>query len=872
MLTSDKRRGVYECDYCHTDVSQVPRIRCAQCPDFDLCLDCFATTDHSAAIARLKAAATAHGAVDGGGMTPGISASAVNHDDTHKYRVADSTRYPLFPSARVVSKELQGAETMSNDGTEDEPEENQEEKKLDTVKEEEEKPDIVMADASNEEEKKAPAEDASMLKETDAVEASASHEPKAPATPTPTPAQSRAGAPTPTPSAPDSEVGFVKQDDPKTVWTVEEDLRLLDAIGTCGLGNWADIAEAISGQGSSSKTAKRCMERYFDDFLGRYGHVLPAYVIVEDEEDQQDANDEEASEPEPKKRRVERMSSFGVAAMTSGRRGKSFKFVPTGTIAGYENVWPDPYLPPIPAVQVGQEVGRDQRYRAEQVFVKLTTNAASKKEADAIRKEWEENRLNQPNGPTALPMRPEDLPTLAGSELAGFMPRRGDFDMVWEDDAENVLADMEFSPNDLPQDRELKIKVIQIYNSKLDERERRKNFLLSRGLLDYRKNQLADAKLPRDERDLVRRMRLFERLHTPEEHKLFIGDILKAKRLRKEIAQLQMYRRIGIQTLAEAEKYENDKRRREIHKMSHLQKEAEAEKAEGAKAGTKEGAPSTSQAADDDDLTSSLWKQYRTSDRKHRRSINRTAPGETSTLADVKMDIDARAGGPEATKAGPSKEPAKEQTGDKPEESAKGQPEAKDISKEVGEKAAEPAEKVSSEAKDKPAEKTESSDKPVEKLMDEPVDKRTNDEPANKERGEDAMEVDHVETTSGEKEEDKDKEKKDDKDKEKTKSQEHKAEGAVNGDGGFQIRGLPGYDLLTKKEAALCWKLEMNPALYIKVKKAIIQESFRIGILDRESNPSRSIVTIDVKKRGNVIDFMVKAGWITTKAGEAMKQ
>ena len=85
----------------------------------------------------------------------------------------------------------------------------------------------------------------------------------------------------------DSEVGFVVQDDPKTVWTVEEDLRLLDAIATCGLGNWADIAEAVSGQGSSSKTAKRCMERYFDDFLGRFGHVLPAYTIVEDEDEQE---------------------------------------------------------------------------------------------------------------------------------------------------------------------------------------------------------------------------------------------------------------------------------------------------------------------------------------------------------------------------------------------------------------------------------------------------------------------------------------------------------------------------------------------------------------------------------------------------------
>ena len=44
ILVSDKRRGVYECDYCRRDISQVPRIRCAVCPDFDSCLECFPTS------------------------------------------------------------------------------------------------------------------------------------------------------------------------------------------------------------------------------------------------------------------------------------------------------------------------------------------------------------------------------------------------------------------------------------------------------------------------------------------------------------------------------------------------------------------------------------------------------------------------------------------------------------------------------------------------------------------------------------------------------------------------------------------------------------------------------------------------------------
>ncbi|KAI9207154.1 uncharacterized protein BJ171DRAFT_292331 [Polychytrium aggregatum] len=32
----------YHCDSCQTDITNMIRIRCAECPDFDLCLDCFA--------------------------------------------------------------------------------------------------------------------------------------------------------------------------------------------------------------------------------------------------------------------------------------------------------------------------------------------------------------------------------------------------------------------------------------------------------------------------------------------------------------------------------------------------------------------------------------------------------------------------------------------------------------------------------------------------------------------------------------------------------------------------------------------------------------------------------------------------------------
>jgi len=61
------------------------------------------------------------------------------------------------------------------------------------------------------------------------------------------------------------------------MWTAEDDLCLLDAIKTCGLGNWIEIAEAI---GNPGKNARRCMERYLDDFLGRFGHIFPPQIFT----------------------------------------------------------------------------------------------------------------------------------------------------------------------------------------------------------------------------------------------------------------------------------------------------------------------------------------------------------------------------------------------------------------------------------------------------------------------------------------------------------------------------------------------------------------------------------------------------------------
>ncbi|KAE9045135.1 hypothetical protein PR003_g2629 [Phytophthora rubi] len=160
------------------------------------------------------------------------------------------------------------------------------------------------------------------------------------------------------------------------------------------------------------------------------------------------------------------------------------------------------------------------------------------------------------------------------SQLAGYMPLRGDFDVEYDNEAEVILADMEFSETDHPAERELKLKVIQIYNQKLEKRIERKKFVVERGLLDYKLHQHTERKRPKEERELLAQVRPFARFQSPEEHDNFVEGLIAAMRLKKQILLLQEYRKNGVRTLAEAELYDADKKKRELDQAIQKQRDS----------------------------------------------------------------------------------------------------------------------------------------------------------------------------------------------------------------------------------------------------------------------------------------------------------
>lgn len=145
--------------------------------------------------------------------------------------------------------------------------------------------------------------------------------------------------------------------------------------------------------------------------------------------------------------------------------------------------------------------------------------------------------------------------------LVGFSSHRREFEVEYENDAELLIADLAFKQSDLPWERDLKIRVLQLYNSKLDQRDARREFLISRGLLMKRQR-----KRTRDEKAVYAKLRPFARFLSQGEFEEFVQGTIAELRLRRRIEQLQTYRMNGIHTFAEGLAFDLDSKRSAVER------------------------------------------------------------------------------------------------------------------------------------------------------------------------------------------------------------------------------------------------------------------------------------------------------------------
>ena len=182
----------------------------------------------------------------------------------------------------------------------------------------------------------------------------------------------------------------------------------------------------------------------------------------------------------------------------------------------------------------------------------------------------------------ASPLPPKQKPTTSGPschEVQGYMPGRLEFESEFDNDGEHAVAAMYFEPGDginpitgqLEPETDLKVTVMDIYNSKLTQRALRKRVMFEHGLLEYRKNQAIDKKRTKEERDLLNKSKPFARLMNKRDYEEFSEGLVRELMLRQAVSQLQEWRKNGIVSFEGGANYEMEKvqRVRTVMSTSH---------------------------------------------------------------------------------------------------------------------------------------------------------------------------------------------------------------------------------------------------------------------------------------------------------------
>lgn len=149
--------------------------------------------------------------------------------------------------------------------------------------------------------------------------------------------------------------------------------------------------------------------------------------------------------------------------------------------------------------------------------------------------------------------------------LEGFNKFRGDFDVEWDDTAEEIIADLEITPSDNEEEVELKFRLTQMYDERLRRREAVKQFVFDRKLLDFPSLQNPDRRCARDEKELSARLQIFSRLLPPAEFRAFHESILAEYRTAKELTRATESRdTAGMRYIREMDSYDVERKNRAI--------------------------------------------------------------------------------------------------------------------------------------------------------------------------------------------------------------------------------------------------------------------------------------------------------------------
>ncbi len=85
----------------------------------------------------------------------------------------------------------------------------------------------------------------------------------------------------------------------------------------------------------------------------------------------------------------------------------------------------------------------------------------------------------------------------------------------------------------------------------MNERIRRKDFVIDRGLVDLKEQTRLDKGRTKQEKEIYNMMKIFSRFNSSEDHEKLVRGIIKEKELRERVMELKELKAKGYRTLAE---------------------------------------------------------------------------------------------------------------------------------------------------------------------------------------------------------------------------------------------------------------------------------------------------------------------------------
>ncbi|KAL5140610.1 Transcriptional adapter ADA2b [Glycine soja] len=330
-------------------------------------------------------------------------------------------------------------------------------------------------------------------------------------------------------------------------WNADDEILLLEGIEMYGLGNWTEVAEHVG-----TKNKESCIEHYRNVYLNSPFFPVPdmSHVVGKNRKE--------------------------LLAMAKGQ-GEDKKGI---SMADLSIKAESSFSPSRVKVEDSHKAGSANRLasslNSESDGPSGNTHAANQKASNVGRGKggpgiikMEDSQLDRDFGGKKPTSSGNEGPSLV--ESSGYNTKRQEFDPEYDNDAEQLLAEMEFKDTDTDDERELKLRVLRFYAKRLDERKRRKDFILERNLLYP--NPFEKDFTP-EEKAICRNYDLFMRFHTKEEHEELLRTVISEHRTRKRLQDLKEARAAGCRNSAEADRYLAQKRKREAEESARRTKES----------------------------------------------------------------------------------------------------------------------------------------------------------------------------------------------------------------------------------------------------------------------------------------------------------